>query len=250
MRCRLASQASSMLKISCSNFPFLFYLLTISLSLSLSFFSSDISSRRYFTSITLLKLSPSKKLWIPLRRRNIFKVSSWYEASSAKWGICAAGILTFAATPWAQWGGFFYSSILEIGDKRAPQYEIRLRVSQYQKRALGKLYSSIFTITTIRVHSIRKFQLWWHEVDDDDYSGDNNQKLCENNESTHPTTKSNRITQPIQFPFYKWFNHFTWNCQMHTFASHFKNFDFLQCKMCGYTMYRWSKRNEGEIWCA
>lgn len=37
---------------------------------------------------------------------------------------------------------------------------------------------------SLGAHSIRKFQLWWHEVDDDDYNGDNNQKLCENNEQS------------------------------------------------------------------
>lgn len=66
--------------------------------------------------------------------------------------------------------------------------------------------------------------MWWHEVDDDDYNGDNNRKLCENNEPTN--NKNQRINQPTNsISILKWFNHFTWNCQMHVCYVRC-NFDF------------------------
>lgn len=94
-----------------------------------------------------------------------------------------------------------------------------------------KLHSSIFTSSssTACVRSIWKFQLWWHEADDDDYNGDNNQKLCENNEMHASTNKIKR----------NYFNQFNFHFINDLIISPetvkctrllgiFRNFDFLQ----------------------
>lgn len=49
------------------------------------------------------------------------------------------------------------------------------------------------------------FQLWWRDADVDDYNGDNNQKLCENNERyahIHRQNQTELLQKPNQFNFH------------------------------------------------
>lgn len=91
------------------------------------------------------------------------------------------------------------------------QRKLSIQIKQRLYYSHSIKYSSRTFAHQLKQTHTHTLKLWWHDADDD-YNGDNKQKLCENNESCN--NKIKRII-PIQFPFYKWFNHFTWNCQLH-----------------------------------